>query len=108
MQATNISWSQTERHIAELAFNKAYERETSFILQGVREQARTISELEDLWRLNDFLSARRHDLEGKYDFQESSLIFIFAGLIKEKWLTIEELEGLASDKLAKISVLSKM
>lgn len=108
MQATNISWSQTEKDIAQTAFDKAYKRETSFILQAVREQASQIDEVEDLWRLNDFLSGRRHNLEGKYDFDESSLIFIFASLIKEKWLKIEELEGLAKDKLAKISALSKM
>lgn len=108
MQATNISWSQTERNLAKSAFDKAYERETSFILQAVREAASEITELEDLWRLNDYLSARRHDLEGKYDFDESSLMFTFANLIKEQWLNIEELEGLAAEKLAKISMLSKM
>ncbi len=108
MQATNLSWSQTEHNIAKSAFDKAYERETNFILQAVRKEASKITELQDLWQMNDYLSARRHDLEGKYDFDESSLVFTFANLIKEEWLKIEELEGLAAEKLAKISMLSKM
>ncbi|NJM74095.1 MAG: hypothetical protein HC862_30640, partial [Scytonema sp. RU_4_4] len=53
----------------------------------------------DLWRLHDFLSARRHEVEGKYDYQYSVLLFVFAGLVKEGWLHLTELEGLDKDKL---------
>lgn len=108
MQKTEISWSQTEKKIAEQAFNKAYERESSCIVEAVRDQASKITKIDDLWYINDFLNARRHDLDGKYDYRESNLIFVFATLIKQKWLQIEELEGLTKDKLAKIAALTRI
>jgi hypothetical protein len=108
MQATEIKWTQTEKKIAQQAFQKAYEREINALLQLVREQASEISELDDLWRLNDFLSARRHEIDSKYDYQYSILIFTFASLVKARWLHIDELKGLDADKIAKINALTRI
>jgi hypothetical protein len=58
--------------------------------------------------LHDFLSARRHEIDGKYDYRYSVLIFVFAGLVKEGWLNIDELEGLQKDKLTKVAALARM
>jgi hypothetical protein len=108
MQVTEIMWSQEEQAIARMAFDRAYERETSALIQEVNGFAGSLTELTDLWKLHDFLSARRHALDGKYDYQESFLMFLFAQLIKEGWLSAADLGGLAKDKLAKISSLSRM
>ena len=67
-----------------------------------------IIELDDVWRLHDFLSTIRHEIDGKYDYRDSVLIFVLAQLLKEKWLQLNELEGLAKDKLAKIAALGRM
>jgi hypothetical protein len=61
-----------------------------------------------MWHLHDFLSARRHEVDGKYDYRYSMLIFIFARLVKEGWLHLNELEGLDKSKIAKIAALSRM
>jgi hypothetical protein len=108
MQVSDISWSNIEQKVAQKAFEKAYERETNALLKAVRENSSAIAALEDIWHLNDFLSARRHDMDGKYDYRYSVLIFVFARLIKEGWLQLDELEGLDKDKLAKINSLSRM
>jgi hypothetical protein len=105
---TVSEWSITEEKVAQEAFRIAYEREIEALMQEVRSKASTIAELSDLWKLHDFLSARRHDLDGKYDYQESGLIFVFARLIKEGWLKSNELEGLSTDKRTKITALSRM
>jgi hypothetical protein len=107
-QVSEISWSETEQKIAQEAFERAYERETRALMEAVRENASAIAQLDDLWHLHDFLSARRHDLDGKYDYRYSVLIFIFAKLIKEGWLNLDELNGLDKDKLAKIASLARM
>lgn len=65
-------------------------------------------DLGELWQLHDFLSAKRHEIEGKYDYQYSVLLFVFAGLVKEGWLHLNELQGLDKDKLSKVAVLSRM
>ncbi|WP_034936247.1 hypothetical protein [Gloeocapsa sp. PCC 73106] len=108
MQLTETSWTETEKTVAEQAFTTAYARETNALIKTVCEQSTEIQQLEDIWRLHDFLSARRHDLDGKYDYRYSSLIFVFAQLLKQGWLTLEDLQGLTPEKLKKISALARM
>ena len=108
IQVIEIEWSQTEKQIARQAFDKAYDREIRALIKEVQQQASQITELENLWLLHDFLSARRHEIDGKYDYRYSSLIFVFALLIKEGWLLKDELEGLNPDKRAKVAALSRM
>ncbi|OUC12390.1 MAG: hypothetical protein B0A82_22745 [Alkalinema sp. CACIAM 70d] len=108
MQATGISWAPTEKTIAKAALDCAYERETAALLQEVQDRAKNVLCLDDLWQLHDFLSARRHDIEGKYEEDCSSLLFGLARLVKEGWLTGEELTGLSPDKRSKVSALARM
>jgi hypothetical protein len=108
MQTTNTEWSMREDQVAKEAFDKALEREAITLIESVQERAREVQDLGDLWKLHDFLSVKRHDIDGKYDYRYSFLIFVFARLIKEGWLRLEELQGLDADKLAKISALTKM
>lgn len=108
MQASEAKWTDLEKKIARTAFDKAYKREVEALLKQVREEAEAIAEVKDIWRLHDFLSAKRHEMEGKYDYHYSTLIFIFAGLLKEGWLQMSDLEGLDRDKLAKVAALARM
>ncbi len=108
MQASEVEWTDIEKKIARTAFDKAYEREVEALLKQVQEQANKLVDVGELWRLHDFLSAKRHEIEGKYDYQYSVLLFVFAGLVKEGWLHLNELQGLDQDKLSKVAVLSRM
>ena len=104
----DTEWTDSEKKIARTAFNQAYEREIEALLSQVREQASKIAVLDDLWRLHDFLSAKRHEVEGKYDYQYAAILFVFARLVKEGWLELKELEGLDKNKLSKVAVLARM
>ncbi|XHX80106.1 MAG: hypothetical protein RBJ76_09325 [Stenomitos frigidus ULC029] len=108
MQVSEAEWTDIEKTIARTAFDQAYKREIEALLKQVQEETSTLTELGELWRLHDFLSAKRHQVEGKYDYEYSALPFVFAGLVKEGWLHVSELEGLSKDKLAKISSLARM
>jgi hypothetical protein len=108
MQVSEAEWTDTEKTIARTAFDQAYKREIEALIKQVQEETSTLTELGELWRLHDFLSAKRHQVEGKYDYEYSALPFVFAGLVKEGWLHLSELEGLSQDKLAKISSLARM
>lgn len=108
MYEIGTDWTIVEQEAAQEAFNKAYERETTALLQAVRAKASSLAALDDLWQLNDFLSARRHELDGKYDYDSSVLLFVFASLVKDGWLKIDELQSLSRDKLAKISALTRI
>lgn len=108
IQVSDVEWSAAEQELARQVFEKAYEREVNALIEEVRDKASTLTKLEDLWQLHDFLSARRHQIDGKYDYRCSMLIFVFAQLAREGWLHLEELEGLAKDKLTKVAALIRM
>lgn len=108
MQAIDTDWSPIEQNVAQAAFSKAYEREINALITEISAKAGAIAQLEDIWSLHDYLSARRHDIDGKYDYKYSALIFVFARLLKEGWLHLDELEGLDTEKLKKVAALARM
>jgi hypothetical protein len=108
LKVSKIQWSETEAKIAKQAFQTAYQRETSTLIANVRDRASSITELEDLWYLHDLLSTKRYEIDGKYDYDSSTVVFDFARLVKEGWLSIEDLQGLNPEVLSKISALLRM
>ncbi|MBD2188988.1 hypothetical protein [Pseudanabaena mucicola] len=108
MQVMNAEWTTTEETAARKAFDIAYKREIGALIDSVRHRASSVNEIDDMWRLHDFLSIKRHEVDGRYDYQLSMLVFVFAGLVKDGWLSIDELEGLSTDKISKIAALASM
>lgn len=108
LMVSEVEWSSKEREIAQKALETAFQRESDMMISLIREKSSEISCLDDLWKLHDFLSARRHDIDGKYDDSQSMFVFVFARLIKEGWLTLDELEGLDRAKVSKVSLMTRM
>ena len=108
MQIINTGWTQIEEDVAKEAFDIAYKRETNALIDSVRHKVSVLTEIEGMWALHDFLSVKRHEIDGRYDYCLPMLVFVFAGLIKDGWITLNELEGLSSDKIAKIVALTYM
>ncbi len=55
--------------------------------------------------MHDSLTDKRREIDEKYDYRYSQLIMVFARLIHQGWLSLEELEGLHEGKLAKIRLI---
>lgn len=108
LQDSEKQWSETEQQIAQQALQKAYQRETSALIANIRDRANSLTELEDLWYLHDLLSTKRHEIDGKYEYNQSTVVFDFALLVKEGWLHLEDIQGLKPETLSKISVLARM
>ena len=108
MQLINSEWTITEEEVARKAFDIAYKREISSLIDSVRYKASNLAEIDDMWSLHDFLSVKRHEVDGRYDYHLPMLVFVFAGLVKDGWLNLSELEGLNTDKIAKIAALACM
>jgi hypothetical protein len=105
---SDIHWSDSEKQAANDVFKRAYEREVQSLMKDFQQKATQITDVEELWQLHDFLSAKRHEIDGKYDYRYSMLVFVFAELLREGWLSLEELQFLEKDKLAKITALARM
>ena len=108
MQSNAPHWSEKEKQIAHEALSKAYARETEALITEINQKASRITEINDIWSLHDYLSAKRYDIDGKYDYRDSTPIFVLAKLIKEGWLHSNELAGLTPDKRAKVAALARM
>ena len=108
MQKKVPQWSEAEKQIAHEALNKAYIRETEALISEIRKKSSEITEINDIWSLNDYLNAKRYDIDGKYDDRDSTPMFVLAKLVKEGWLNSDELAGLTPDKRAKIAALARM
>ena len=59
-----------------------------------------------MWRIHDYLDAKREETDRKYDYRYSVLTWVFARLLGEGWLKESELSGLDEDKLAVIRHLA--
>jgi hypothetical protein len=101
----DLSWSKREKQIAHTAFEQALAREATALVAEVRAKAQAITELDDLWQLEQFLRDKRHALEQRYDYRYSVLLYVFADLIQAGWLSLDELAGLADDKRARVAAL---
>lgn len=102
----NEKWTDAEKKAARKAFDAAFQRECSAITSELKVLAANISGPEGLWRIQDYLTNKRKEIDQKYDYRYSVLLMVFARLLREGWITEEDLKGLATDKVEKIKSIS--
>jgi len=98
----NETWSKVEKGVARRAYDLAYDRELAALADEVRRRAQKIAEPRHIWALHDYLTRKRKEIDEKYDYRYSQLVYVFARLIRDGWLSVDELAGLAEEKLARI------
>lgn len=103
-----VNWSKKEKTIARTAFDKAYEKECVQIIEKLKKKTLKLSGPGDIWELHDYLSEIRKEIDEKYDYRYSVLVLVFATLLKQQWLDIEDLEGLSADKIDRIKSLPNL
>ena len=102
----DLHWSPGEKKTAHKVFEAAYERECRAISSKLKELMADDADPNYLWRVHDYLSEQRRDVDRKYDFRYSVLIEVFARLLSEGWLSEADLNGLSQDKIGKIKALA--
>jgi hypothetical protein len=100
-------WTDTEQAIARQAFDRAYARSIEQLVLAVRTKSESLDTAETIWALHDFLSIERHTIEGRFDFRPEGILFVFARLVKDNLLQLDELSGLDADKLSKIGAMAR-
>lgn len=102
MSYRDFTWSKTEKNIARKAYDLALQREMDAIQSEVINRAAALKKPADVWALHDYLTLTRREIDRKFDYRYSVLIPVFAQLIYDGYLKLEELEGLSEDKLEMI------
>lgn len=104
----SLGWNPGEQLVARQAFDLAHQREIDLLIRSLRDRANSIASADQVWELHDYLSSKRYEIDGKYDYRYGNLLFVFASLVKDGLLNMDELAGLESDKLAKVKAMSRM
>lgn len=107
MDAELAGWTVEEQELARTVFERAHTREVHVLIETLRRQVLALSDAGQIWELHDFLSLQRHAIEGRQQFRLEGLLFVFAGFVRDDLISLEELEGLSSDKRAKISAMAR-
>jgi triphosphoribosyl-dephospho-CoA synthetase len=102
-----MTWSRSEKAIAHKAFNAALRRDFQAAIQKAQQMASRITEPEDLWELEHYLTQRRKEIDRKYQYKYSELTHVFGKLLQDGRLSEEELRGLREDKLKAIRSYAK-
>jgi hypothetical protein len=94
-----LKWSSTEKAIARQCFDRALQREVDQAIQSAKEMAKKIRHASELWELERHLTQLRKEIDRKYEYRYSTLILVFADLVREGNLDPEDLHDLSEDKL---------
>jgi len=104
----NLEWSKAEKQAARRAYDAAYEKECRAIRAKVLQMLEGEDDIRQIWRIHDYLSEQRRETDDKYDYRYSQLIWVFARLLVEGWITEADLSGLREDKVQKIKYLASL
>jgi hypothetical protein len=96
------TWTPTEKKLARIAFDNAFERQCTAITQEARRMLETTSAPSDIFRVQEYLTEQRRTVERLYDYRYSRLLGVFGRLLSDGWLREGDLQGLQPDKIAKI------
>ena len=95
-----FKWSPSEKKAARAAFDLALDRELKAIRQEAEALLQKSGDESSIWRVHDYLSEKRRDVDEKYSYRYSVLILVFSRLVSEDWLrTVGDLSGIGTEKI---------
>lgn len=97
-----LRWAKSERTIARRAFDHALNQELEEVIQQAKRMAGKIKQVSQLWELEDYLTQRRKDINRKYEYRASKLIFVLGTLLHEGRIIEDDLRGLREDRVEAI------
>jgi Photoprotection regulator fluorescence recovery protein len=96
------TWEPTEKKLARIAFDRAFERQCAAITQEARRMLETATAPSEIFRVQEYLTEQRKIVDGIYDYRYSRLLGVFGRLLADGWLKEDDLDGLQPEKIAKI------
>ena len=96
----NLKWSESEKRLSRRVYEAALEAELAEVMAEFKSKATAVRTPEETWDLEGYLAQRRREIDGKYDYRYSQLLFVFGRLVREGRVQIEQLEGFSEEKLS--------
>ena len=88
--------------MARAAFERARARVAEQLVTQIRARGAAVAALDDAWQLQQFIRDALRDFDERYDYRYSRLLLVFAGLVNDGLLTLDDLADLGEDKRAEI------
>jgi hypothetical protein len=92
-------WSDREKKVARRVFDSAVQRELAETIVDFKARVADLRGPDEMWALEQYLRERRHEIERKYDFRYSQLIWVFGQLLREGRIQEDDLAGLTEGKI---------
>jgi hypothetical protein len=67
-------WAPTEKKLARLAFDRAFERQCTAITQEARRMLERATAPSEVFRVQEYLTAQKRIVDGLYDYRYSRLL----------------------------------
>lgn len=93
----NKTWTKSQKRHANELFELARDREYAALIEEINSLH--ISSPDEVWILRERLNKKAREMDRKYDYRYSQLIWVFAQLLREGYLTEDELRVLGEEKM---------
>src|SRR5437667_132594 len=91
-----LQQSQNSKHRRGRDHPAALARELKSIRHEAEAMLREAPDDHTIWRLHDYLTQKRREIDQKYDYRYSVLMLVFHRLVFEGWLTEDDLSGIGA------------
>ena len=92
-----------EQQTARAAFDAALAPECGAIRLEAEAILKRSSDPAAIWRVHDYLSEKRREIDRKYDFRYSVLVRVLGHLLAEGWVKEAEIAKLRPEKIEQIT-----
>jgi len=96
---SNFDWSNTEKIIARQAYDLAYERECTKIMETVHRMISDMDDPKEIWKIYDYLRKSRRNMDSKYDYRYLILTIVLGKLMREGLILDSDIDELSQDKI---------
>jgi hypothetical protein len=104
----DIRWSPAEKKHARALFEQVLERELAERIAQFKALSASAKTADDMWSIRRHLEHSERELERKYDYRYSQLLFVFGRLLREGRVTVDQLAFLSEEKLDVIDRIASL
>ena len=104
----NFDWSNTEKILARQAYDRAYERECTKILEKVQRMLSSMEDPKEIWKIYEYLRKERRDMDFKYDYRYLILTIVLGKLMREGLILDTDIDKLSQDKIDAIKRIASI
>lgn len=94
----DLKWSEREKKIARRVFDQVVANDLNCVLEKMKQRAAAARSPKDMWDLRRFLEREQRRIDETYEFRYSNLPLMFARLVVEGGIQLDDLAELGEDK----------